>query len=201
MSDINPEELKNVLRAEMRQRLKAELSSKEAKASIRRRLRPLSWAATVLLAALALWFFWPTAAPDGPALFAEHFKPLPNALSPTIRGQEDQVPLDQALMFYDGGNYAEALQQFSDIPEAELPPGGLMYRGLSYLGVKDWNNAIKDLARAEAGPYQLSASWYRALAILAKGDIDEARNRLKTIRDETEHPFREQAEELLSKME
>ena len=200
MSDINPEELKNALRAEMRERLKSELASKEAKASIRRRLRPLSWAATILLAALALWFFWPTAAPNGANLFAEYFEPLPNALSPTIRGQEDRVPLDQALMLYDGGNYAEAITQFNTIPESELPTGGLMYRGISYLGAQDWENAIADLELAEAGTYRLSAGWYRALALLGKGDLADAEQLLETISKEEGHPYREQAEDLLEQL-
>ena len=200
MSDINPEELKNALRAEMRERLKSELASKEAMSGIRRRLRPLSWAATILLATLALWFFWPMTAPNGANLFAEFFEPLPNALSPTIRGQEDRVPLDQALMLYDGGNYAEAVKQFNTIPESELPSGGLMYRGISYLGAQDWDNAIADLEQAKTGTYRLSAEWYHALALLGKGDLDEAIQLLETINIQETHPYREQAEELLEKL-
>ncbi len=201
MSDIDPEELKVALRANMRQRMKKELANREPQTASRRWLQPLSWAAAILLVVSAAWYFWPAAGPDTEALYAENFEPLPNALSPGLRGDEERIGLDRALLLYEGRNYETALDLFNQLPAEELPAGAYLYRGICQMGLENWDAASDDFKRAESSIYRMSASWYAALNELGRGNLEAAKSALSIIAEQEGHPFGAQATGLLEQLQ
>ena len=159
-------------------------------------------AATVALL-LAVWL-WPRSASQlsGGELFAAHFSPYPNFLSPQVRGGETSNELlDQSIAAYQQGEYAAAVRGFSQVEMPELQAEVAFYLGLSYLGNEQAKEAIGPLLLAQEGQFAQASTWYLVLAQVQLQQWEEARKLAEAIAALPEHPQQAQAIALLSDLE
>jgi tetratricopeptide (TPR) repeat protein len=204
MREWSDEQLKDALREGLRTRWKARLREQEAGLGRRRTLKRLptwAWAAALAaLVAVSLWLFLPSPSVPSSQLFATYFEPLPNVLIPEIRGEGDENKLDQALRQYSTGDYSAALAAFDQVELAEQTAGYFLYRGITELALEKGEAAQISLEQATDDSFRFSQQWYLSLAYLQQEQLDQARQLLALIQADQQHPFREQASELLLEM-
>ncbi|MBC6994778.1 hypothetical protein QWY85_07005 [Neolewinella lacunae] len=179
------------------------------------RVRPLSrwWtaaAAVLLLVAAGLWYTSQGTGPTPEEAYAQAFTPYANELSGRSMGDTPETPersadLEAALLAYDRRDYAAAATFFADYLNTAPAPApanataARLYYGISLLAAGNATTADTILAPLESDPrYGPPARWYRALALLRKGDLPAARLALESIINSAESPFRSRAESLLA---
>ena len=206
MSEINPEDFKKAIRADLKDRWKKNLQNRENKKPrvMNIWVRRLSVAAVLLLAiSLGLWWFSPQEAvevQDPQSLFADNFEAPPNDLQPTVRSEQEISPLTSALQAYEAGDYRKAVTEFTALPDSLFTSEIYLYRGIAYLALERPPLAESDLREALKGPYKESAQWYLALNSLKKNQTEEAKRYLQLILDTKRHPYRSEARDMLQRL-
>jgi len=133
-----------------------------------------------LLAAAYFLFLSPVSQPE--ELYAQNFS-LP-ADNLTVRGDEDQQLLNEAMALYNNRQLDEALQRF-DAWQAQhgdtIPV--VFYSAMSHMGQGEMDSAIEQLKtimldRSADASYSAASRWYLALAYLKVDQKEEARSLL-----------------------
>lgn len=134
-------------------------------------------------------------------LFGEAFSPYPDKYM--YRGE---MPAADSLMksgmeAYNQGEYSRAIPYFSQLVQTSEQPGASLYLGISFLSVDNPKAALPafDLASLSA-TWTETANWYRALALIQDGQDKAAKAVLEDIRQQETNGYREQATELLVKL-
>jgi len=136
-----------------------------------------------LLAAAYFLFLSPASLPE--ELYAQNFS-LP-ADNLTVRGDEDQQLLNEAMALYNDRQFDEALQRF-DAWEAQhtdsIPV--MFYSAVSHMAVGEMRPAIEQLKtimldRSADVSYSAASRWYLALAYLKVDQKEEARSLLRDL--------------------
>jgi tetratricopeptide (TPR) repeat protein len=154
-------------------------------------------AATV---AIIVAFFVFRDSTSGNALVDEYFVPYPNTVVPVVRGVAKDSSLRAiALEKYEQGDYAAALESLNQIEPAAADD--LFYKGLSALGMKDYDLAVKYLKEYEATgeSFSMQNKWYLALAYLGVDDRDQSLRYLDGLA-RGNNGYKERAAELAEKI-
>jgi predicted Zn-dependent protease len=144
-------------------------------------------AASVSLIGLlaAAYFLFLSPAPQPEELYAQNFS-LP-ADNLTVRGDEDQQLLNEAMVLYSDRQFDEALQRF-DAWEAQhtdsIPV--MFYSAISQMALGEMKPAITQLRaitldRSANASYSAASHWYLALAYLKAKQVSEARSLLQDL--------------------
>lgn len=203
------EQLSVAIRESGREALRQEIKSWKAETKKPRKLILSPWyyaaaAAIALIVAIVLirqYSSPKTMAPE--EIFAEAFTPYPNISNPVVRDAD--IPQDlrsQAFYFYEKGDYDQAARLFEKMGLANTDSVITFYRAVSLLANQDYQAAYEGftlLRQQPEGRFYREAQWYLALTDLGLGRADQARQTLKTISGDDQHPFQQEAEELLEK--
>ena len=206
-------DLLQAVKAEGREQLRSELQAleQEEKTDIGKeaKSRPLHWwiaaAAAAVVALIFLFRLASTEPISSEALFAQHFAPYPNVERVITRNQQNTESLDmQAYANYELARYQEAVRLFDQLITTE--PKNLshrFYRALAHLALHQAATArpeLKKVAQSDTSRYASAASWFLALAYLQEDRLDKARAILEKISKQSQHPYHEEAMELLKQM-
>ncbi|MEO0340750.1 MAG: hypothetical protein AAF242_16270 [Bacteroidota bacterium] len=203
MSDLNPEEIRDALRADMRKRWKTELQNRE-KSAPKNKPRPLRWivwavAATIaLLISLALWLGRDTM--NDEELFANYFEAPLNTFTSTQRGENDNSGILSAMQAYEARDYDLTLALFQEQPDSLLSDGASFYRGVAALATGKIVEARQYLNEASQGSYQRSVEWFLALCDLKEAKYTQCRIQLEEITAKEDHPYANSASDLLLRL-
>lgn len=133
--------------------------------------------------------------------------------APEIEAAKLKVLLTSGVEAYNRKEYADAVVFFEDYLKTGSETSNAreirFYMGVSYLAQNNTAKAkdiFKDLSQQPFSigfqPMKQSSEWYLALTLLKEGDAANAKKRLtKIAKEDKGHPYREQAEKLLAKMD
>lgn len=136
-----------------------------------------------LMATAYFLFLSPAAQPDD--LYAQHFSLPPDNL--TIRGDDNQQLLNEAMALYNDQQFAQALQHFEawEAQHADSIPV-IFYSAISHMAMGEMQPAIEKLQlimldRTANNAYTAASRWYLALAYLQDGEKIKAEDLLKDL--------------------
>lgn len=149
-------------------------------------------AAAILLLVVSIYFY-PIDKASNAKLLENYFEPYPSLMK--VRGGEDVM--SKALDSYSEEKYDLAIPLFYEvIRNSEKPEKANLYMAVSYMAIKDFENAKRILKSIpETSLYSEQLNWYLALAYIASDDIKEATIYLQRI-SSTEYKY-SKAKELL----
>jgi len=181
-----------------RNELRNKVTGFEARRSRAKKINPayISIAASLFLVASLVLYF----TRDQTSLFNQYYEVYPNYEITTVRGDESISSREKAYLAYDAGNYQKAIDIFSQL-EALLP-ADYFFRGVSYIQVKEYQNALSDfevVIDSEDKAYDNASVWYSALLFLKLENDKEAIPLLQSL-SEGKSEFAIASKELLDKL-
>ena len=176
--------IKSALRADFRQKVKAQLQKEESGTGIR---RALALAATALILIAGLTYYFQTREPSTPeTLYNAHFEPYKNYLAPVTRDQAPQDSVERAMHYYEAGQYQQA-QLWLKGYQGDSTLKVQIYRANALLDLDSTQQALPLLKKLAALPqftYQEQTRWYMALAYLKLHKKDSAKLFLEELNSE-----------------
>ena len=142
-------------------------------AAFNRRL--LMAASVIVLAAVAVWLFIMQGNKYEKA-YATYYKPDPGLM--TAMGISDNYAFNKAMVDYKTGNYTKAIATWNSIKTGMPANDTLDY----FIGAAEQANGnndaalelLKKIADDPSKPFYKDACWYTGLALIKKGDLQEA---------------------------
>ncbi|MCO6491909.1 MAG: hypothetical protein J5I98_26065 [Phaeodactylibacter sp.] len=139
-------------------------------------------------------------------LFAAFFRPYHDeSLEPAVRGEGEPTPEEQFRQLYWEGRYREALAAFEALENASKSNGNLQFLQANCLlatgQAKEAALALENILRTGRSRFLPEAQWLLALAYLKDGDREKAKALLQQMAKNGGSPMREEAEDLLEKIE
>lgn len=128
----------------------------------------------------------------------------PYPLSNLVRGESDGSAKEKAFQLYAQGDFTNATIYFEQASTSEKENATVVfYNALSYLYQENFAkaNALLKSDVIAGSRYSKQAEWYRALALIQSGNLDEGKVALTSIADQVGHFKHEAANRLLKKME
>lgn len=156
-------------------------------------------AAVALVLVAGYYLLMPANTPEESDLFATNFEPFPNIAVDLTRSND---PTAEAIAFtaYENKNYAKAEDMIKALGDQ---PVYQFYLAQVKLAQNDYSAAealLRPLASNDTFPLQQEANWYLALTELSLDKTNAAKNRLKSISSQADHPFSEKATALGSSL-
>lgn len=208
-------DLQAAIRKNIRDELKADLEEaesefssprKEAKTVSFKRRRILAVAASVALLIFAAVYLFSNDPISHDDLFAAHFTSFDNVVLPIDRSSKEgeRSAAEKAFAAYEAEDYAGAFQAFELLPDSiGLQNDYRFYQAIAGLHSEKITPSIavlKELSNTENFRFQSQAKWYYALALVKTGDIPRAEKILAEIRSQANHPYRQEAGDLLGEL-
>ena len=139
-------------------------------------------------------------------LFATYFRPYRDeSLEPAVRGEGESTPEEQFRQLYWEGSYREALAAFEALENASKNNGNLQFLRANCLlatgRAKAAALALENVFRTGRSRFLPEAQWLLALAYLKDGDREKAKALLQQMAENGGSPMREEAEDLLDRIE
>ena len=156
-------------------------------------------ASLALLLIAGNWFFNQSASHD--QLYAQYFKDYPNVVAPINKSATNTDRRGEAFQAYELKKYQDALNRFVQLNTQD--DGVKLYQGLSEMALDHPEKAIEyfDSMRNTSSLYYVPMNWYKALALLKMGKVNEAKVNLNVvIKDAKTKAQKSQAVELLNKL-
>ncbi len=169
---------------------------KEVKINVIRRFPLLAVAASLLLLIGFVVMFLPsTSSPD--TLFATFYE-VPS-LNISVRGQNQQVLINQGMEAYREGDYHKAVSFFDQYLVEDPNHNDLIFfKGAGQIAAGDYQAALETLETltTQASLYSSASLWYQALAHLKLENIDRAHALLEQIIQGGNSSYRDRAQKL-----
>ncbi len=158
-----------------------------------------SLAASIVLACAAVLYLRHHA-PSYDSLYAEYFKPYPNAV-PLLRGEGPGGILESAMIEYESENYGAALTSLKTVLMHEpTNDTANFYAGISSMCLNDPQTAVPFFQNvSERSGLTDQTIWYQGLAYLKQNDIDAAKRCFESL-SLKEGSFRQRCIELLNRL-
>ncbi|MEL6672233.1 MAG: hypothetical protein AAFR61_08565 [Bacteroidota bacterium] len=172
-------------------------------------VKPLNWrrwavAASVAgLVGLGAWWWVNRATPDPQALFAQYYYQPEASLD--VRGTQvgEDTTYTDLLSLYEQAAFTPFLSQIHEIPKDSLTLAThswfQLLGGISHLEMQQPDSALHYFSRAHQHPYQ--QQWYTAMTYLQQTKLPEAKNLLRAMVADDQHPYQPQASALLKALE
>ena len=208
MEKENKDQMKKVLRAQLRDDLKKELQQIEAKSKHKPKLTAMNRNTWLGIAAgiaiiLAAYFLFAAPRADYQEIVAEHFEPMKNFTVPIERGSTELSPVQEAFVAYETGEYEKAVQEFDQLSPEELTPNVKLYQAIAQLSIDDNNNAsrtLREIVDGEESVITPAAQWYLALTYLKQGKKDNAALLLEELIEGKSNAYQKRAKAILEKL-
>ncbi|MCD8539000.1 MAG: hypothetical protein LRY55_03980 [Leadbetterella sp.] len=151
-------------------------------------------AAAALLLLTGIWFYF--LRDNSSSLAQTYFHPLPNMISPVVRGEAATHESAAAFRAYEDGRYAEAAREFK---KADGESYASLYEAVSYLAIDSTGTALRILNNFSTTdndlPLETYRKWYLGIAFLKTGEKDRAKALFREL-ETYPNPVREKAGEL-----
>lgn len=165
-----------------------------------------SWymiAATISLLIVAVLGWWKFGMQDSSEeLYASYYQPYPDIL--TSRGSSGETLLNEALYYYESGNYELAIEKLNKVLADDQDNNELrFYLGQAYLANNDALKAqtvFRSLLDQNNFALYDASEWYLALASLKTGNIIATKEVLQQINRNTNHAYREKSKQLIERL-
>ncbi len=196
-------DLKQAIQLHEQQELKAQLQQLEQKGRSRSlAFKWLSAVAAVILLMVVAGIVLLQKPADGPALYASHFEPYPNALEPVTRGIEPADFRMQAFEAYEAGEYAKATAAFQQMLSLEEEPNIRFYLAMSLQNNSQYGQALAKLKllQGSGSRFEAQALWYQALLEIRAEQREEAAQTLELLLQAVPAYKAPEARELLEKL-
>ncbi len=164
----------------------------------------LTLAASLLLFALAFWYFYPTNTDaNSKDLFANNY--LPYEIDLSQRGGNEDILIEKIRANYDSKNYLKTNELIDKLAKTSDLNGQMhIIKGTALLELNQYDKAIDNFqtARSKNGLFRNVSSWYEALIYLKKGDFETSKARLNSIiqNSKPKNPYHLKAKKLLKEM-
>lgn len=148
-------------------------------------------------------FTWNNLTTNYDSLYSEYYQTYPNTVSPIVRGENTTDIKSNAFYAYDSGNYEEAITLFSEIYTNDGDDYAIFYKGLSYMELEKYNEALKTFNLhnyTKENTFTPFFRWYAALSHLKLKNKEQAILRLEKLA-QTDNPQKEAAKRLLSELD
>ena len=163
------------------------------------------WAAAasvVLITAVSYLLFFASSSDSAKQVYAANFKPYLNVLEPINR--DNANIRNQAMALYQKKEYEKAIELFNQKIMTEPENGDMLfYRGVSFMCVENWDNAIADFKKIsslnEKSRFDTQSRWFLALAYLGKNDVKSCKTVLKAL-EENGGEYIPKAQQLLEQL-
>lgn len=208
MEKEKKDQMKKVLRAQLRDDLKQELQQIEAKSKRQPKLIAINrntWfgIAAGIAVVLVTYFLFASPQTDYQQLVTEHFEPMKNFTVPIERGSTDLSPVQEAFVAYEAGEYEKAVQEFDQLSPEELTANVKLYQAIAQLSIDDNSNASKTLREIVDGEKTVitpAAQWYLALTYLKQGKKKNAILLLEELTEGKSNAYQIRAKTILEKL-
>ncbi len=178
---------------------KAEVKSAKIK-KVSSRFNWLAVAAVFALCAAAAWLY----SNKESNLYADFYQPYDkNLLATRAASTTENEALTKGLDAYQVGNFEESLLLFEEAKLKDPENSNIaLYAGMASLETGAYDKSTEWLAEARINQPSAygTATWYLAMAHLAKKDFPACRNMLKQLTPD-DSPYYEQAQALFNKLE
>lgn len=169
-------------------------------------LKKMLWISAAALAILLAFFYFMNidSNPNTQDLFDQNFKAYPNELVHIERGDENLNSLQKTMLKYQNGDFTAALIDFENILNTNPNNEIKFYTAITHMAAGDSDQGLmifRNLAMDKQFKYLHAVNWYKALAYLKRGDIEDAKKDLKAIVDSDQRYQRSNAEKLLATLE
>lgn len=139
-------------------------------------------------------------------LFANYFRPYRDeSLETAVRGDGEPTPEEQFRQLYWEGRYREALAAFEALENASKNNGNLQFLQANCLlatgQAKEAALALENVLRKGRSRFLPEAQWLLALACLKDGDREKTKALLHQMTEDGGSPMREEAGDLLERIE
>jgi len=160
---------------------------------------PIAIAASIAFVAALIFWLKEENQPAKNLLFSEYYKPYPNVIMLSQRGENEEADKVSGFQKYDQGEYAAAANQFEKLDTKDFSI--FFYLGSCYLATKEIDKAILNFGKCLETDNRLNgqAEWYLALCYLYKNDIDKCIRTLEKV-IQRGSPYSKSATELLTKI-
>jgi hypothetical protein len=180
-----------------------------------RRRRWLYAAATVAAAAIGFYFGIILPSNQGPKMYNEYFKPYPNKVIPSTRGeevpeqfahysQEEYNLVVRGMKYYERKNYKKAAELFEKhVPQKEENAALVLYKGISQLEAEKEEKALQSfryILNLGESDIQDQSQWYLALAFLKTNKTESAFEILQIISEKQNHPYKKKADDIIDNL-
>lgn len=161
----------------------------------------LAVASIILLVGLS-YFFNLNNTPSSNELFNNYFEPYRNVIQPIERSATQQNEKTMAFMAYEKGDYAKAVQLFTNLYATTKEPYYLFYKANALLKLEKADEALPLLQEHLKTKDTLTekTNWYMALAYLKLEDEENAKKLLQKVIAEGTYKTKE-AKKLLKEFE
>jgi len=196
MESEEGQELKETLRSVQLERRVPKLRSK------RRRIIFAAVAAVIIFLVSAIGLLFPSNQ-GAEKLYAEYY--TTNDLPSVIRRGTSNTLLEKGAVAFQNENFADALAYFAEYDAStEKPDMALyLYKGATLLELSNYYAAIQEfeLAIDSESIDATKGFWFKAMAYLKSGDVDNAKYVLTDIAQHVWYYNHDKAKELLKKLE
>lgn len=198
---VYEEEVQKAITLNERQALKKKLQSFETKKKKRNYTIWYAAASFVVMLGIGFWTFSNQVGTN--AIYEEYYQSYPNAVAPTVRGENSTDIKSEAFYSYDSGDYAKALTLFSKLYDTEKEDYSLFYKSLSLMELKLYDEALTSFEQFDLQknngftPY---VKWYKALTLVKLEQEEKALVLLQELANST-NPMQKMAKELVTELE
>ena len=171
-------------------------------------VRSISWkrwmniAAAILLVVAAVFTFRSINGPSGDQIVADYYEPYPNAYKPITRSQPQEVDVElKGLLAYESERYAEALDFFNQIPDAN--DHIRIFKAISNIELGSLELAKTDLTYLIENNDRLQrpANWYMGLIYLKEGMFDQAKTHFEYLANQpADSAYQRDASDILNRI-
>ena len=164
------------------------------------------WAAASVVALLSIssvLFYLLGASESSADLYAEYYKPYPNVISVTQRGEEKELnELEMGFQAYENNFFEKAIEHFEKAISHNDTPILKFYIGSSYMGLNKTKNAIpwfEEVVGDSEVEFHDQANWYLALCYLKEDNREKAKYFLLKLQV-GEGSYKKRASELIDEL-
>ena len=155
-------------------------------------------ASLLVVAAVAVWQVQRARQLSPDALAFSYFEPDPGL--PTMLGASDNPEFQEGMIDYKLGDYPAALSRWNLLLESYPEDDTLRYyMGVALLAEDQPEEALQYFEESDTGTFSDASKWYRSLALLRLGRVEEAKEDLNQLIDKSPE-YSAMAKALLTKI-
>ncbi len=133
--------------------------------------------------------------PTTEEVFHKYYQPYSVTITDRSGSDEINTLLTSAMERYKERDYDQALQLFQQVLTKREDVAASLYSGISYMEIQQYkkaNESFEEVVEDKDNLYLDQARWYMSMCYIRLGSIEEARNTLQALADESEY-YRDKA--------
>jgi len=141
-------------------------------------------------------------APTTDQVFEKYYQPYSVTITDRSASAELNSLLTTAMQKYKDREYTQALQLFQQVLEQRDDVAANLYSGISYMEIEKYKKASESFDKViqdNDNLYVDQARWYMSMCYIRLGNIDNARNLLQALSEQSDY-YRDKAAEVEKKL-